>query len=308
MNNRRKGLIQLAILGVLGLGVILTLVLPELPTMGKTSEIVEISVFVQEGEMTLYSSARLGMEAAAVDWGAELRFITPNQWDDHEAQVESLLREVEGGAQAIVIAPVNSEALASVLETIKIPVVTMESEVDGSYQFVSPDNEMVGIQLAEAVIADVAEGETVLLLDTIGEREGIRQRMDSCVETLEQSGLQVVIVTVAEAEMLARSSAAVVALEDETTLLMAEWQSKEGSTTPLYGVGSTTTIAAYLEQGVLRATVAWSDYALGYMAVRQGAQLASQKTVETIQTYTITTIRGETLYDPENQKLLFPVV
>lgn len=306
MKKPAKGLIQLGVLVVLGLGVILTLVLPELPTSQTNQGMIEISVFVDEADMVLYTNTRLGMEAAAIDFGAELRFITPVE-EDHDTQLENILREVEGDAQSLIVAPVDAQALGTALADIQIPVITMESEMDGGEQVISPDNQAVGAQLAQAVMEDVSQGATVLVLDTAGQRTGIQTRLDSCVATLEEGGYTVILASLQEGESQTLQVEAVVAVDDESTLELAQWRFDQGSSPALYGVGGTTEIAAYLEQGILCATVAWSDYAAGYLAVQQAASVAMGQSIEDGHTLTITTIRGETIYDPDNQKLLFPV-
>ncbi len=307
MKKPTKGLIQLSVLGVLGLGVILTLILPELPTGQTKQGVIEISIFVDERDMALYTNTRLGMEAAAMDFGAELRFITPGE-EDHDTQLENILREVEGGAQALVVAPVDAQALGVALTDVEIPVITMESEMEGSQLVISPDNQAVGMQLAQAVMEDLPQGSTVLVLDTAGQRTGLQQRLDGCVAALEGAGYTVVLASLQEGESQKLQVEAVVAVDDETTLTVAQWQFDQEARPALYGVGGTSEIAAYLEQGILRATVGWSDYAAGYLAVQQGAAAATGQGVDDSHTLVITTIRGETIYDPDNQKLLFPVV
>ncbi len=304
---KKNALIQLGILGFLGLGVILTLILPDLPSTSTQQSLVEISLFLQEADMALSSNTRLGMEAAAIDYGGELRFILPAQEEDHQSQLDSTLREVDGDAAALVVSPVDAVALGEALADMDIPLVTMESPLEGDGLFLSPNNSVVGDLLAQAVLGDTQEGDTVLILDTAAGRTGIAERLSACVQPLMLGGRNVRICTQAEVALLAPTVSAVVALDDETALQLASWQVSQGTTLPIYGVGGTSEIASYLERGVLEATVAWSDYALGYLAVQNAIQMALQQPITTT-TIMITVIRGETIYDTDNQKMLFPVV
>lgn len=306
MKSKKNALIQLGILGLLGLGVILTLILPDLPTTSSQQSLVEISLFLQETDMALASNTRLGMEAAAMDYGGELRFITPATDITQQSQLDNILREVEGGADALVVAPVDA-TLGEALGEIDIPVVTMESQLEGDALFLSPDNSIIGELLAQAVLGDTQEGDSILVLDTAEGRTGISDRLDALIQTLALGGRNVRICSLEEVDILAATVSAIVALDDETTIQLASWQASQTIGHAIYGVGGTSEIASYLERGVLEATVAWSDYAVGYLAVQNAIQMALQQPITTT-TIIITVIRGETIYDTDNQKMLFPVV
>lgn len=99
MKNSRQALIQLAILVMLGAAVLLTILLPRQAGGRKTVEPLEISVVLREADSTLWSTARLGMEQAAGEVGAELRVLTLTQANDSEGQL-GILRaggRAEGG-------------------------------------------------------------------------------------------------------------------------------------------------------------------------------------------------------------------
>ena len=76
MNKRKNDLIQLAILAALGAAVILTLAVPQLSLVGRERRPTEVSVVIRESDSALWANARQGMEQAASELGAELRFLT----------------------------------------------------------------------------------------------------------------------------------------------------------------------------------------------------------------------------------------
>ena len=81
----------------------------------------------------------------------------------------------------------------------------------------------------------------------------------------------------------------------------------EGRSFALYGVGTTAAITAQLERGSVAAMAAWSDYAAGYLAVRRAAEAARGEEGE-LAALPFLILRGEDIYAPENQKLLFPIM
>ena len=94
---KRKNVFQLAILLVLGLGVLFSLVAFDNPYFWQSKQLVEISVIVREADSTGWGTARQGMEQAAADLDAELRFLTLSSPDSVEEQKDLLAREVAGG-------------------------------------------------------------------------------------------------------------------------------------------------------------------------------------------------------------------
>ena len=51
---------------------------------------------------------------------------------------------------------------------------------------------------------------------------------------------------------------------------------------------------------------AWSDYAAGYLAVESAVKAVRGEKIET-ELLPFSVVRGEDIYDPDNEKLLFPV-
>lgn len=134
MKNSRQALIQLAILVMLGAAVLLTILLPRQAGGRKTVEPLEISVVLREADSTLWSTARLGMEQAAGEVGAELRVLTLTQANDSKGQLGILRREAEQKADALVVVPADPAelGLALVQGELACPVVSLESALNGA--------------------------------------------------------------------------------------------------------------------------------------------------------------------------------
>lgn len=76
MKKRRSALIQLAILTALGAAVALTLLLPQMSGLHRRPQPLELSVIIREQDSSFWTNTRMGMEQAAGELGAELRFLT----------------------------------------------------------------------------------------------------------------------------------------------------------------------------------------------------------------------------------------
>lgn len=315
MKRKRNTVIQLAILTVLGGAVALTMLLPRLPSQRDAVPLVEISVILREADSSLWSSARLGMEQAAGELGAELRMLTLAQTNDGADQLDVLRREIGQQSDALVVVPADPARLAQALadQGPDCPIVSMESPLAGASLTVAPDNAALGAALAEAALAEREEG-FVLLLSASPDSTGVTARLDGAREALERADVPV-------REQLVSLSAlsddlrdllnqpelsAVMVFEPALTEQAAALKHSLGLDVPLYGVGVTANAAAWLEQDVISAAGAWSDFAAGYLAV-EGAVNLARGTNYHMEQLPFFIVRGEELYESEYQKLLFPV-
>ena len=315
MKHKRNTVIQLAILTVLGGAVILTMLLPRLPSQRAAAPLVEISVILRESDSSLWSSARLGMDRAAGELGAELRVLTLARTNDGGDQLAVLRREIGQQSDALVVVPADPAGLARSLAEAgaACPVLTLESSMKGAVLAAAPDNEGLGRALAQDVMDDGAAG-TVLLLNASPDSTGVTARVEGARAALEEAGAAVRGRTVdlsapadALRDLLKQPDlSAVMVFEPALTEQAAALKDSLGLDVPLYGVGITANAAAWLGRGVIAAAGAWSDFAAGYLAVEGAVCLArgDQCHMEQLPFFIV---RGEELYEPEYQKLLFPV-
>ena len=275
MRRRRHDIVQLIILSVLGGAVVLTLLLPRLPAEQSAGETTEISVILREGDSALWPNIRLGMEQAAGELRAELRVLTPAEINDGGEQLRILRREVEGETDVVIIAPADPAGLDRALreEAVRQPVVSMESALAAGKVTVAPDNRALGQALGEAVIEDGAGDGFVLLVSASPETAGVTDRLAGAAEALAAAGTKVREreVSIADGDeglktlMKHPDLSAVLVLEPLLTEKAAAIKVGLGLAVPLYGVGVTAEGASYLQQGVISAAAAWSDFAAGYL-------------------------------------------
>ena len=140
------------------------------------------------------------------------------------------------------------------------------------------------------------------------------QRLAAAKDLLAGAGVETQVETVSVDSLASRlpellrqlGPAQMMTFEPAATEAAASVKSLEGLSADLYGVGATAVVVAALDQGALSAVAAWSDYAAGYLAVDGAAKLARGERSE-MKPPPFFLIRGEDIYEPDNQKLLFPV-
>ena len=179
---KRRHIFQMGVLSLFGMGVLLSMVAFDPPGLHRKQELLSLSVILRGADSASWP-ARQGMEQAAVDLGAELRFLALDR-PNHAGEQSSLLaREAEGGADGIILVPADTEALSGDVRraAAETTVVTIESDMSasGAVACISADNAALGEALGRAAINGVPLGGTVLLLDSVPGSSGMAQRLSS---------------------------------------------------------------------------------------------------------------------------------
>ncbi len=311
---RRKAILQL-VLPLIGLSVLFCLLAFAPGEKHSQPPLLEMSVILRDGDGGV-STMRKGMEQAAEDLNVELRFLTPAEDNNAAEQVQLLEREVAGGAPAVVLLPADRELLSGAVSAAagKTTLVTVETDMTawGAAASVSMDHQALGEALGTAAMHGVPAGGTVLLLDSLPGDNGIRERLEAAREVLEREGRQVREYRWSGDEALfadilrIERPGAVIAFEAAALAEVAELS--RGENFPLlYGCGSTTSIAAAMEKGRVTAIAAVNVFSAGYLAVEAAASLARHEDWTGAPTVAFSVVRQETMYESDNQKLLFPV-
>ena len=227
--------------------------------------------------------------------------------------IDKLKAVVEGGANRAASVRNGVAAVSAAAE--KTTLVTVETDMSawGAAASVSMDHRALGEALGAAALNGVPAGETVLLLDSLPGDNGVRESLDAARAVLEEAGRQVRIgawgtdsASLDDAAGAERPSA-VIAFEASALADMAELARGEKRFPLLYGCGSTPAIAAALEKGRVTAIAAVNTYSAGYLAVEATAALARHERWTDVPSVAFSVVRKETMYDSDNQKLLFPV-
>lgn len=305
MKKQGRRIWQIVVLGLLGILMVFSLMVPQEFLLKSEPKRVEISILIRQTDNTCCAVARQGMEKAAEDLGAELRFLTLSTPNDSREQIELLRREAEMDVDGAVVVPADCKELEECLKGWNaFPVVTMESQVNGALACITPDNQQVGTLLAQQVVKDLDSKTKVLLLGSCEKCTGVNQRMEAAQRVLEQAGFAVETCT--EELSVFPEAAAVLCLDSQSLLQVLEMAGQAKNRPRIYGAGASDAAVAQLETGGISALAAWSEYAQGYLAVTQAVCAARKEKMQT-SVLPVTVVREGETYEPEYQKLLYPV-
>lgn len=311
----RKAWLQL-VLPLIGLSILFWLLAFAPGEKHHQPPLLEMSVILRDGDGAV-STMRKGMEQAAQDLNVELRFLIPAEDNSAVQQAQLLEREVAGAAPAVLLIPADREALGDAVSAAagKTTLVTVETDMTawGAAASITMDHQELGAALGAAALNGVPEGGTVLLLDNLPGDNGIRERMEAAKAVLEREGRQARVYkwdpdTTSLPDILRiERPRAIIAFEAAALADVAELSRGEDAFPLLYGCGSTASIAAALEKGRVTAITAVNVFSAGYLAVEAAAALARHEDWTAAAPVAFSIVRQETMYDSDNQKLLFPV-
>lgn len=282
--------------------------------------IYHISMLARGKNAAGWASIREGAALAADENNVELSFILLGE-DNNAAEQQALLkRESEAGVDAILLSAADSRSLGDTLKAmdLKTPVICFESPAEG-FPCVSADNYAMGAGLGRQLVEDGQPVRLALVESGMNCRH-IQERWEGLLSVLKQAGIQPAYWRLPDdsdqvpgylmQKLTPRDADVLVALDSlslEQTAQMAADTGKPG-TPAVYGIGATDKILAYLEQGTISAIMVQNDFAIGYLSVQTAIEaIAGHPPKQNIPVeYRI--ITGKTMYDPDNQPLLFPFI
>lgn len=310
MKRKIGNIMQLSILSALGLSVILSIFIHEISWPDDNRSRLEISVIFREWDNSAWGEIRLGMEKAASDYEAELRFLTPQQANSAQQQQKLIEQEIKNGADGLVIIPAGEEVQQYLSENKPgIPLVIMESEPgqDKNISGCTPDNTIIGNLLAEAASADFDTGSVGLLVNAYPDNTGIQKRLQSAQDKLTAAGISTLMPTSDTEwyEQLPQADFIVVPDRVTTSRILSSLDENQLDI-PLYTAGYCQEIVTGLEKGSIECAVIWNGYGEGYLAIQQMADRLLKKKNDP-EKLAVILVRKEDMYEPESQKILFPI-
>lgn len=286
-------------------------------------EVSQIAVIIEETRDDNYGNFRKGIDQAAVELNADVRFITLYDRLDREQQMELIGREQQDGADALIVVPVDEMQVGDALagKRVSIPMVLLGTgkSSDDAAGVISIDYRQMGRKLAEGMIKRMPEGCPVVLLSEPGGLNAVsKDFLDGAEEVLrvsdhdcrrvvpdEEGGYERVL------EMSAKEEAAYLAGSPEILSsaagVLAENPSLEDRMKGLYGRGNTLEILGALDEGTITGICVTDEFSRGYfgvyMAVQALERAGSPKALALDSYY----IEKEDLRDPEYEKMLYPM-
>lgn len=299
----------------------------------------KISVIVYGNNRDRWAFMREGLNQGASELPVELSFSAMAQEADAQEQIRMINQEIRNGADGILLAACDSTALnQAVAEAAgQVPVLLLETDVEDNAKTLgclAADDYEMGKALGNFV-KETYPGKTISLIDEFTERASVKKRQEGFIEAVggEEKiqrwqrgegdyGLALYIAKMYREEGRGTVVAALDDISLEAALDAFEKLEEEGGTgtvgyeslgdrQPLYGIGATSKIVYYLDQGWIDGIVFQNEFSIGYAGLtrmvdtlerQSGSSLDAPMTIEFYRA------NRETMYEPDLQRLLFPIV
>ncbi len=319
-------------IGSLAVALMIFLVLTFSFEPGKTDElelekpiVVVVKATVAGQPMNFWSVVQQGINEAAKEFGVEVIITGPDHERQINRQVNIVNTVIEENPPLIILAASDYYLLAEsvgVAEEKGIPVIMVDSAVNSPYpvSFIATNNVEAGIKAGSEMNSLLSEGGggAVAIVSHIRETATAIEREAGVRQALEKQTITGTwycendqeIAYANTMEILKNTSIkGIVALNEIVTLGVAEAirDSKASDRVIVVGFDNAPEELAFLEEGIIKATVVQRPYNMGYMSVKTAVEfLKGDKIAPLIDTGSVL-ITAENMFQREYQELLFPV-
>ena len=295
------------------------------PAAGAARRVIVIFKTVDYRTTPFWGNVRDGVVSAGEDLDMNVQIRGPAYESDVAGQIDIVRRAIQEKPDAIVLAAADYNLLVPTAREVKrqgIPLVCIDSFInsDAADARIGTDSYEGGQKCAAALMRSVKEGDLVAVMSyvkgsstAIDRESGARDYLDGKVRILDT------LYSNADAE-LAYSQAArliaetpqlrgIVALNDPTARGAARALDESGKagSIALVGFDNSLLVLRYLERGIIRDTVVQKPFNMGYLGIKAARELIEHhKPPRFINTGSVDISRTN-MFQPENQKLLFPV-
>ena len=280
----------------------------------------KVSVILENAGDSQWSALKYGLKMAAEEEGIELAVVDVEEGLDAEAQKKVFEREIEDGADALIVQPVLDKNDQEVLKKIekRVPVMLVGYEAEkGETRYDLPvikeDNYEMGQALAEEMLKDFEgniEEKKIGLLLASTDSNMLSSRECGFKDALEDKNaniLELSLDSLLDREENTESKVdIVIALDDSNLTAIGEYlASSQPHGELLYGIGQSTEAIYYLDKGIAECVVVPDEFNVGYQSLSEVARKLDHY-FENMkkQTLSYSVIRKETLFSKENQELL----
>ena len=284
---------------------------------GEEKTMPRVSVIVEDSSNERWTAFRLGIDQAAREYGVDVAFIASPEFESAQDQKNLISQEAAGGADALILSLYDSEMTDIGTNTMKTVFVETDGIRDNSAgsAAVVPSGRKMGEALGEMLLKKSGPAPYVSVFIGNLLRYSEKEMLQGLTETVEGAGGSILLIETDREYMMtalprSREADAIAVLEDPLLMRAAELSvSEELPGGRLFGIGCSPSNISYLDRGVISGMIIPNEFTMGYQSLAQLSRCLSNdipvmKDIE----IGFSGVLTEEVHDPENEKLLFPVV
>lgn len=260
-----------------------------------------------------------GIMQAEKDLKVDVNYIYLSENDTAEDQIKAVNKEIREKSSGILMAAVNSEGIQKAMEKmlISVPIIFVETGAGDSYPVIRSDDYAMGKALGEAVLQDMEQtgtsGKVTIITENM-ERDSVSLRYKGIKDTLEHADQNVLISSLSGdfSAGLFEQIPYLITLDKSTTERAAAlWKEsgqirrKNGDICKIYGLGNTAQTVNALDNEDISLLVYQNEFNMGYQGLTCLVKNKKKEWIEKNTSIRYRTVTKESLYEDENERLLF---
>ena len=293
-------------------------------TTSKGDDRKQVSLIVYGDDQERWENLRQGAGLVCDQKNAGLSLLTMFSENDTAEQEEIIDREIQSGADALIIAACNSAQIRDYVESKKlsIPVVFVEEveSLDQDLVRITPDDYRMGYELGEELVKNESDIVTVAVISESTQRDSVALREKGLLDAIDGKVGKILMWSRDENNkrtnkrqfiqkaLVSEATDVIVTFDSFTSDALIDALANLNTKSKVYAISTSDKALYNLYSKEILALGYPNEYAMGYIAAmnaldRPYAQkkLSGKKTEFKI-------VRKENMYDEENQTLLFPFV
>ncbi len=283
-----------------------------------------VSMIVYGDDAERWENMRDGALLVCEERGAQLSLFTMLSENDAQEQKEIIEREIEDGADALMIAPCNSKEIKEFIDQkrLRIPVVYIESMEDMSLgdKSIATDDYAMGHELGEEIIESESDIVTVAIISENTERDSVSLREKGLRDAIEGKVGKIINWSRNEYKtnsntrmfiqraIVSEATDVIVAFDNSTTDAVLDALANLNKTSKVYSISTSNKAVYNLYNKEIKALVYPDEFSMGYLSAMYALDSSYASRKYSRKKIEYRTVRKENMYDEENQTLLFPFV
>lgn len=292
--------------------------------IGKEDKTYPVSVVVNNSNSDRWIAFKEGLEQGAEDYHIKLSVVSTSDFSDLEEESQTIRREFENGAKGVIVQPQSSEdaegKMAEAATAGTVIFVETDMTPEDTHTVVMPDSYKIGQAIAEAFMEkENVDGKKIGILCGNQQQIAMQKRLEGFCDTIADTKVKINWILSKEQEDETHSIDIyqgknpvdfLITLENDETEKAVDYLAGKGEVScKIYGEGSSEKNVYYLDKGMIQTLIVPNEFNMGYQSVAAIAEQLEYGSASIENTEIgFLAVTKETLYQEENQKILFPIV
>ncbi|WP_028548826.1 substrate-binding domain-containing protein [Paenibacillus sp. UNC451MF] len=278
-----------------------------------------------DSRVEFWEVMKQGVFAAAKEYGVKVEVVGTVNESDVEEQITLFEQTITQKPKAIVMAATDYNRVVPVAKKIVqsgIKLITVDSGLEGgiSSSFIATDNYAAGLKAGQSIQGSLPRDSSVAIISFVKGSTTAMERERGVRDSLKAAGISVFGTFYSNASeekaydiakyLITNEPAikGIIGLNEPSAVGAAKAVKELGATerVKMVGFDSSMNEIAFLEEGILLATVVQKPFNMGYLAIKAALQAVNGDKLESTIDTGSELITKENMYSKENQKLLFP--